>query len=135
MTIDPANRPILGDPDPVQPPAPVRAAAALLLVSAVVNAGQVGYYAVVDGHELSVFLVPLGLTAFFALCVRAGYSWARPSALATAAVSALPGAGLFDGPVAAAGVLFCLAALVAVAWLVYRADVREHFTSHQRELV
>ena len=127
MAIDPANLPIFGDPKPFDPPAPVRAACVLVITATGVNAAQATYFSAVGGYDLTVFLIPLALTVWFALSVRAGRAWARSSALMTGFVTLFPGVALFEGPGELGVVLVAMAMLVVGARLMYRPDVRGYF--------
>ncbi|PWW63583.1 hypothetical protein [Actinokineospora spheciospongiae] len=127
MAIDPANLPIFGDPSPTDPPAPVRAACGLLVTGAGVSAAQMTYLSVVGGHDLAIFFVPLALTVWFALSLRAGRAWARFAAVMAACVTLVPGFALFSGPGELGVLLVAVALLVAATRLVYRADVRGYF--------
>ncbi|MCG8920447.1 hypothetical protein L6E12_32235 [Actinokineospora sp. PR83] len=127
MAIDPANLPIFGDPSPTDPPAPVRAACGLLVTEAGVSAAQMTYLSTAGDHDLTIFFVPLALTVWFALSLRAGRAWARSAALMAACITLVPGAALFSGPGELGVLLVAVALLLAAARLVYRADVREYF--------
>ncbi|WP_156757270.1 hypothetical protein [Actinokineospora pegani] len=131
MAIDPANVPILGNPNPEVPPAAARASCSLLLLATVGSAAQLAFYGATADHDLSAFLIPLGLAIWFALSTRAGRSWARPAGLATGIVNALPGATLCTGATGLAVVLLVLLALVCAGRLMFRTEVRAHFETHE----
>ena len=77
MTIDPMNAPIFGDVAPAEPPGPVRLATALLFGNVVISAG---YRLLTDlDASFPIFLIPLLLSVWFTLSVRAGRGWARPA--------------------------------------------------------
>ncbi|MGQ0837281.1 hypothetical protein [Actinokineospora sp.] len=127
MAIDPTHLPIFGDPAPADPPAPVRAASALLLVQVVLSGLHLTYLAVATDRDLALFAVPLALTAWFALSVRAGRDWARPVASAAAGVSPLLTVALLSGPLDVALLALSVALITNAVHLMYRADVREYF--------
>ncbi|WP_424186582.1 hypothetical protein ACOBQX_01810 [Actinokineospora sp. G85] len=135
MAIDPANVPILGDPDSAVPPAAARASCLLLLLATAGSAAQLAFYETTADHDLSAFVVPLSLAVWFALSIRAGRSWARPAGLATGAVNTLPGAVLSTGATGLAAVLLVVLALVCAGLLMFRDDAREHFEARDHEPV
>jgi hypothetical protein len=136
MTIDPMNAPIFGDVVPVDPPRPVRFASALLLANVVV----VGAYRVATAFDasFSIFLIPMALSACFALSVRAGHGWARSGATVLSCLSIgmmvwVTGYAVVNthSGLAAAidlGVLAVSSAmLIAAIRLMWRADVNDYF--------
>ena len=85
MTIDPMNAPIFGDVVPVDPPRPVRLATALLLGNVAVTAGHRIYTAF--DESFPIFVVPLAMSVWFALSVRAGRGWARTASTVLSCLS------------------------------------------------
>ena len=127
MAINPANLPIFGDPNPVEPPVAARAACVALLVEAVICTAQIAWFAVVDDTDLTAFLLPLGLLVWFALSARAGRPWARPAAVLTACVLLLPGLALGTSTAELGGVVLAFALVVTAARLLFHPSAREHF--------
>ncbi|OLR93837.1 hypothetical protein [Actinokineospora bangkokensis] len=132
MAIDPANLPIFGDPNPVEPPAAARAACVLLLAESVVTGAQLAWFSVVGGADLTAFLLPLTLLIWFALSARAGRPWARPAAVMAGGVLLLPGLALGVRPGELGGVLLAFALLVAATRLMYHPAAREHFEREEQ---
>lgn len=133
MAIDPMHLPILGDPRPVDPPQPVRLACALLLTHALVLGSLTVRATTAAGTDPVLPLVPLALTAWLALAVRAGRDWARPAVCLAAALSQVSAATSLSGPVE---LLLFTAAGAAAVWAVravYREDVREYFDPAESE--
>lgn len=129
MAIDPMHLPIFGDPRPVEPPAAVRAAAALLVV-------QVGLTAAVVvrvGADLMLLVLCASLMLWFLHWVKAGRDWARGACCLTGFASvalsfALVG-GVVDVFLAGASVVV----LAVAAGLMFRADVAPFFEVSEAE--
>ncbi|GLZ37183.1 hypothetical protein [Actinokineospora sp. NBRC 105648] len=134
MAIDPTHLPIFGDADPADPPAPVRVASTLLLAHVAVTGGHLALLANASGQDLSLAIVPMGLSAWFALSVRAGRDWARAAALLLAVLGVVLVLGLSTGPVDLVGVALSMLLVTAAAAQMYRADVRDYFQPGESHL-
>ncbi|MGX7828266.1 hypothetical protein ACTG9Q_24555 [Actinokineospora sp. 24-640] len=123
MSIDPMHLPIFGDPRPVDPPAAIRTAAALLLLQAVVTVVEVARAAV----DPMLFAIPLLLTVWFTFSVRGGRDWARVAVCLSAFLSLALTIGLIRGVVDLVAVAVSATLLLTATRLMYRADVRDYF--------
>ncbi|WP_018680297.1 hypothetical protein [Actinokineospora enzanensis] len=124
MAIDPAHRPILGDTEPADPPAPVRAASVLLLLHVTVTGAHL---ALLGDNGLPAVLVPMALVTWFALSIRAGRDWARPAALLVAGLTLVLMSGFADGLAGLSALAVSALLVLGAAHLVYRVDVRAYF--------
>ncbi|MGW5049711.1 hypothetical protein [Actinokineospora sp. NPDC004072] len=125
MAIDPMHLPIFGDPRPVQPPAEVRVAAALLLVQAGVTVAAV----VRVSADPTFFALTVLLTLAFAYGARAGLDWARFAACFCGVTSLVLSIGLIEGGVELALVGASAFLVGTAARLLYRPQVQEFFST------
>ncbi|GAA3033425.1 hypothetical protein [Actinokineospora globicatena] len=127
MAIDPAHLPIFGDPEPVDAPAPVRAAMVLLLLNVGLTAAHLAVVSARTDHDVSLSVVPICLAMGFALCVRSGRDWARVASLLVAGLALLLMLGIAEGVLGTAALVLSTLLVVSAAHLMYRTDVRDYF--------
>ncbi|PPK67041.1 hypothetical protein V5P93_003381 [Actinokineospora auranticolor] len=126
MSIDPTHRPILGDPEPSDPPAAVRAASALLLVHVAVTGAHLAF---ATDYGLPIVLFPMAVTTWFAFGIRAGRDWARAGALLVSCFTLLLMLAVAQSSLSFSALALSVLLLVAAGQLMYREDVREYFVS------
>lgn len=126
MTIDPMNAPIFGDVVPADPPGPVRLASALLFGNVLLSAG---YRLFTDlDASFPIFLIPLLLSVWITLSVRAGRGWARPASAVLTCVLIAMMALLIDYAMVGLLVLAVSAGAQIIAMrLIWRPEVSEYF--------
>lgn len=129
MSIDPMHLPIFGDPRPVEPPAAVRAAVALL----VAQAGMTAAVVINTGSDHMLFVLCAALTLWFVHSVRVGRDWARGASCLTG-FSSLAMSFAFVGGVVDVVLTAVSGAVMAVAiGLMFRADVQPYFEPAEAE--
>lgn len=126
MTIDPMNAPIFGDVGRVDPPRPIRLAAALVLGQAALAAGYRLYTAFDSSFWL--YVIPLALAVWFGLSVRIGRNWARTASTVLSCLLIAMVALMIDFSVPGLLVLAAstLMLLTAIRFM-WRADVNDYF--------
>ncbi len=131
MAIDPMHLPIFGDPRPVEPPAAVRAAVALLVVQAGVTVVGV----VRTGADPTLVVFSVALTLAFLHWAGDGRDWARNAACGGGFVSLVLTVGMVGGVVELGLVGVGAVLLVVAVRLMYRAEAREYFEKADSESV
>jgi hypothetical protein len=126
VTIDPMNAPIFGDVGRVDPPRPVRVAAALVLGQAALAAG----YRLYTAFDATFWLysIPLALAVWFGLSVRIGRNWARTASTVLSCLLIAMIALMIDFSVPGVLVLAVstVMLLTAIRYM-WRADINGYF--------